>query len=130
MRRCAGLLYTAMPRGDMSGSAFFLDKKNQLQGEVVFGKIAGREHEALLQRPDSILTSIYQVTFPEPPRATSPAVSAMAMSREGGKERERFGSGVGSGCRCVVCAKVLLFQQPQFSIRRLLFWFRKRPWEQ
>jgi len=35
----AGLLYTAMPRADMVGSAIFLDKKNKIQGEVLFGKV-------------------------------------------------------------------------------------------
>ena len=64
-----------MPRGDMAGSAYFLDKRNKLMGEVVFGKVAGKEHEALLQRADSFAATIYDVTFAEQPRAASPPVS-------------------------------------------------------
>lgn len=60
----------------MAGSACFLDKANRLQGEVAFGRIPGRDGERLLQRPDSIQTSIYEVSFPDAPRASSPQASS------------------------------------------------------
>ena len=63
-----------MPRGDMQGLATFLDRKNRLMGEVIFGKVQGREEEPLLQRPDSIRTGVYEAAFPETPRAASPPV--------------------------------------------------------
>ena len=63
-----------MPRGDMHGLATFLDRKNRLMGEVIFGKVQGKEEEPLLQRADSIRTGVYEATYPETPRAASPPV--------------------------------------------------------
>ena len=63
-----------MPRGDMQGLATFLDRKNRLLGEVIFGKVQGKEDEPLLQRSDSVRTGVYEATFPETPRAASPPV--------------------------------------------------------
>ena len=64
----AGLLYTAMPRGDMVGTATFIDKGNQLYGEVAFGKVPGKEDDPLLQRTDAVRTEIYQLATSEPAR--------------------------------------------------------------
>jgi len=75
-----GLLYTAMPRADMVGSAIFLDKKNKIQGEVLFGKVAGMEEEPLLQRADSVLCTVYQVSIPDPLRDPSPQPSTSSST--------------------------------------------------
>ena len=69
-----GLLYTAMPRGEVTGSATFLDSKNKLQGDVVFGKVAGHEHDPLLHRTDAFTLSIHEDTFsPRDSDANEPA---------------------------------------------------------
>ena len=54
-----------MPRGDATGTASFIDNSNHLLGEVVFGKVAGHEHEHLLQRQDAVSVSIHEFSWPE-----------------------------------------------------------------
>lgn len=68
----SGLLYTAMPRGDMVGSATFTDRLNNLHGEVMFGKIPGKEDDPLLHRTDTIRVEISEMLKEEVPRAASP----------------------------------------------------------
>lgn len=53
-----GIVYTAMPRGDATGSARFTDQQNRLSCSVDFGKIEGSMNP-LLQRPDSLQGVIY-----------------------------------------------------------------------
>lgn len=80
----AGLLYTAMPRGDMVGTATFYDKKSNLQGEIIFGKVPGKEEDPLLQRTDSFRLSICEVDAEEGARPPSPdaaAPSSQSVSR-------------------------------------------------
>lgn len=56
----------------MVGSATFTDKRNQLYGEVTFGKVAGAEDETLLQRTDAIRTEVCLLAADEPQRTSSP----------------------------------------------------------
>ena len=65
-----------MPRGDMVGSATFLDRKNSLQGEVIFGKVSGKDEDPLLQRTDSLRAAVYEVDATELSRPPSPDESA------------------------------------------------------
>ena len=53
-----GIVYTAMPRGDCTGTARFTDQQNRLSCNVDFGKIEGAVNP-LLQRPDSFQGIIY-----------------------------------------------------------------------
>lgn len=69
-----------MPRGDMVGTATFVDKKNQLYGEVTFGKVPGKEDDPLLQRTDAIRAEIHQLATFEPARATSPEPNTASSS--------------------------------------------------
>ena len=36
---CTGILYSAMPRGDMAGTVLFTDRTNRLCCEIQFGEI-------------------------------------------------------------------------------------------
>ena len=76
----SGLLYTAMPRGDMVGTATFTDKSHQLIGEVVFGKVPGKEDEPLLQRSDALRAQICQLVLPEAARSASPEPTGATSS--------------------------------------------------
>ena len=53
-----GILYTARPRGDITGTARFVDMRNRLCCEVDFGKQSGAE-DRLLQRSDALSGSLY-----------------------------------------------------------------------
>ena len=53
-----GIVYTAMPRGDCTGTARFTDQHSRLSCNVDFGKIDGATNP-LLQRPDSLQGIIY-----------------------------------------------------------------------
>lgn len=53
-----GIVYTAMPRGDCTGTARFTDQQNRLSCTVDFGRIEGSLNP-LLQRPDSLQAVIY-----------------------------------------------------------------------
>ncbi len=64
----------------MVGTATFVDKKNQLYGEVTFGKVPGKEDDALLQRTDAIRADIHQMSSFEPARATSPEPNSSSGS--------------------------------------------------
>lgn len=55
---CIGILYTARPRGDITGTARFVDMRNRLCCEVDFGKQSGAE-DRLLQRSDALSGSLY-----------------------------------------------------------------------
>lgn len=54
----AGLLYTSAPRGELTGTAEFVDAANGLQAVVTFGPIEGARSSAL-RRPDAFSGSIY-----------------------------------------------------------------------
>lgn len=69
-----------MPRGDMVGTATFVDKGNQLYGEVTFGKVPGKEDDPLLHRTDAIRTEIYQLATFEPARVAPPEPTAASTS--------------------------------------------------
>ncbi len=55
----AGILYTSRPRGDIGGQARFVDAKNGLCCDVIFGKVADST-DHLLQRPDALSGSIFR----------------------------------------------------------------------
>lgn len=63
----AGIMYTAMPRAELVGTARFVDQKNRLCCEVVFGKVPGAEHP-LLQRTDSCQAELFTFTSSAEPR--------------------------------------------------------------
>mmetsp|Transcript_1426 Transcript_1426/g.4252 ORF Transcript_1426/g.4252 Transcript_1426/m.4252 type:complete len:430 (+) Transcript_1426:162-1451(+) len=67
-----GILYSDMPRGDVTGTVTFTDRKNSLMCEMQFGKVEGSDAE-LLRRPDSL----QGVILPLPPghRAGDPLPS-------------------------------------------------------
>ena len=54
-----GLLYTAAPRGEVAGTAEFIDTRNGLRAVVEFGRVEG-SHSAVLQRPDALQGAIYR----------------------------------------------------------------------
>lgn len=65
----AGLLYTAAPRGEVTGTAEFVDAQNGLTAVVRFGRVEdGPPHCTLLQRPDALSGCIYR-TLPSSPVA-------------------------------------------------------------
>ena len=70
---CAGIMYTAMPRAELVGTARFVDQKNRLCCEVVFGKVPGAENP-LLQRTDSCQAELF--TFASAPEPKEPQVCA------------------------------------------------------
>ena len=65
----AGILYTARPRGDITGSARFVDMRNRLCCEVEFGKQSGVE-DRLLHRSDAISGSLFSF-ISEPKNASN-----------------------------------------------------------
>ena len=69
-----------MPRGDMVGTATFVDKGNKLYGEVTFGKVPGKEDDPLLQRTDAVRTEVYQLASSEPARVAPPEPSTASTS--------------------------------------------------
>ena len=56
---CAGILYTSRPRGDIVGTARFVDARHNLCCEINFGKVADAT-DKLLQRPDAFSGSIFR----------------------------------------------------------------------
>ncbi len=65
----AGILYTARPRGDITGTARFVDMRNRLCCEVEFGKQCGVE-DRLLHRSDAISGSLFSF-ISEPKNASN-----------------------------------------------------------
>lgn len=64
-----GLLYTAAPRGEVTGTAEFVDAQNGLTAVVRFGRVEdGPPYCTLLQRPDALSGCIYR-TLPSSPVA-------------------------------------------------------------
>ena len=65
----AGLLYTSAPRGEVTGTAEFVDAQNGLQAVVRFGRVeeAGAARCALLQRPDALCGALYRHLRSSPP---------------------------------------------------------------
>lgn len=55
-----GILYTGMPRGDMSGTVLFKDHRHGLFCEMQFGKVEGAE-DPLLQRSDTLMGAILRI---------------------------------------------------------------------
>ncbi|PRW59937.1 Oxysterol-binding 9 [Chlorella sorokiniana] len=53
-----GLLYTSAPRGELTGTAEFVDAANGLQAVVTFGPVEGAR-SSVLWRPDAFSGSIY-----------------------------------------------------------------------
>ncbi|CAL5225287.1 g8086 [Coccomyxa viridis] len=64
-----GILYTARPRGDITGTARFVDMRNRLCCEVEFGKQCGVE-DRLLHRSDAISGSLFSF-ISEPKNASN-----------------------------------------------------------
>lgn len=77
----AGILYTARPRGDITGTARFVDMRNRLCCEVDFGKVSGAQ-DRLLQRSDAMSGSLFSF-ISEPPKtaANGGPVSHAALSK-------------------------------------------------
>ena len=70
----AGILYTSRPRGDITGTARFVDMKHRLCCEINFGKVAGAR-DPLLQRSDSLSGIIFRFRSTPPAGVSSaPAV--------------------------------------------------------
>ncbi|EFN54246.1 hypothetical protein CHLNCDRAFT_135777 [Chlorella variabilis] len=65
----ARLLYTSAPRGEVTGTAEFVDAQNGLQAVVRFGRVeeAGAARCALLQRPDALCGALYRHLRSSPP---------------------------------------------------------------
>ena len=74
----AGILYTARPRGDITGSARFVDMRNRLCCEVDFGKQSGAE-DRLLQRSDAISGSLFSF-ISEPKNASNGGLVSSGLS--------------------------------------------------
>lgn len=55
-----GIMYTSMPRADLVGTARFVDHKNKLACDVVFGKVADHPEDPILQRADSFSGTLYR----------------------------------------------------------------------
>lgn len=53
-------MYTSMPRADLVGTARFVDHKNKLACDVVFGKVADHPEDPILQRADSFSGTLYR----------------------------------------------------------------------
>lgn len=60
-------MYTGMPRAELVGSARFVDEKNRLCCEVVFGRVADQPNEPLLQRSDSFSATLYEFSTAQQP---------------------------------------------------------------
>jgi hypothetical protein len=95
---CAGLLYTSAPRGEVTGTAEFVDAQNGLQAVVRFGRVeeAGAAHSPLLQRPDALSGSIHRLAPASPTgivRQDSAGSSGSWQSPTAAQERVRAGRG-------------------------------------
>ena len=57
-------MYTSMPRAELVGTARFVDHKNHLCCEVVFGKVEDQPEAPLLQRSDAFSATLFQFSGP------------------------------------------------------------------
>lgn len=55
----AGILYSSRPRGEVTGTARFVDMKHRLCCDITFGRVAGAR-DPLLQRPDALSGIIFR----------------------------------------------------------------------
>lgn len=79
---CAGLLYTSAPRGEVAGTAEFVDAKNGLEAVVRFGQVEDAPPGSVLQRPDAVSGSIYRTLLLQTADSSDAAAGSKGLDRQ------------------------------------------------
>eukprot|EP00884_Botryococcus_braunii_P015711 jgi/Botrbrau1/2823/Bobra.0125s0032.1 len=77
-----GILATNMPRADVSGTARFIDRRNLMMCDLVFGRVPDDVLDPLLTRPDSLSGTIYRYQ-PAPAGSSSASTAVTGRASKG-----------------------------------------------